>query len=402
MFLRTSNVVIFVIQSGIVQLPTLRQITVGADGMHAADMACARRCALIRFITSEVPSLVWTVKTLLHLERGVLVTSVVLSEIKRLRFGVDVMVHGSLGKHGGGMKQLTDRVGGGLQSLRLPNDFESFSRLSLKSLPPSIRTLSMIDFSSQTLAGLSVLSCLQTLTLRSCSLEKLDGIEALPLRTLKLHCPRVLSIDPLSSMANLVHLELTGGMGVYSRGPFTSADALSQLTSISCLTLELNGLRCIKGLAPLTSCVKLKLCNNSALTNVDGMPSSVEDLDLSSNRQLSCIKGLAPLTSCVKLKLIYSGLTKVDGMPCSVEELDLAYSWQLSCLKGLADLTRCVKLKLYCCSTLESVDGLPVAIKDLNLSSCSSLTSVHGLTLLTCCTRLNLSYCSALEDVDPL
>ena len=67
-----------------------------------------------------MPSSVWTVKIILHLERGVLVTSVLLSEIKRLRFGVDVMVHGSLGKHGGGMKQLTDRVGGGLQSLCLP------------------------------------------------------------------------------------------------------------------------------------------------------------------------------------------------------------------------------------------------------------------------------------------
>ena len=36
-------------------------------------------------------------------------------------------------------------------------------------------------------------------------------------------------------------------------------DALSRLTSISHLTLENNSLGCIKGLAPLTSCVMLKL-----------------------------------------------------------------------------------------------------------------------------------------------
>ena len=148
-----------------------------------------------RFVTPAVPSSLWTVKISLRMDRGVLAPSIVLRELKRLRLGVDVTVQGSLGKKGGGMKQLTDRVGSGLQSLSLRVRVEA---AVLPNLPSSILTLCMPFYSCETVAGLSVLTSLQALTLRSCDLTSLDGIEALPLRALNLACSQVRSIEPLS------------------------------------------------------------------------------------------------------------------------------------------------------------------------------------------------------------
>ena len=165
-------------------------------------------------------------------------------------------------------------------------------------------------------------------------------------------------------------------------GELSPIEAFTNLTS---LDLSENHLISLEPLEQLIGLRSLKLVD-------DLVPFSIEPL--------------TRLTQLVSLRLALPGLIDIDGLDelKNLEELDLSSNYELTNIDSLAALNQLIWLSLEDCPELTNLTPLSTLseLKTIDLSSCKSLTDVSPLAGLHKLQYLNLKGCDALTDISPL
>lgn len=159
-------------------------------------------------------------------------------------------------------------------------------------------------------------------------------------------------------------------------------------------------------LSDYTSLEQLSIVRNVNLSVIHGLDklTSLKKLDLSECSILKDLPGLERLTSLTKLALsMCDSLTGLPGLDklTSLTELDLSMCDSLTELPNLKNLITLSYLDLAECERLTGLYGLEnlSALTDLDLNNCNSLTELSGLEKLTSLVKLNLSACSSLTKL---
>ena len=246
------------------------------------------------------------------------------------------------------------------------------------------------------LEDLSVLRGVSTegLVLYGCkSLNRLDGIEGLPLKKLKIE-----GCSALSSLAPIKGMQLED-VTIYDCRLVTDFDAL-----VDTALTELHLTFC-DGLTTLTPLRKLKLekldvgyCKNlKTLDGIEGMP--LKEMQARSCEALTSVAALRgarvtslDLSSCKALK----DLRGLESL--SLEKLNLSYCKALTALTGLR-APKLTSLDLSDCESLTSLAGIEgMRLTEIEVDGCKALTSLQPLRGMKV-TRLYLYNCHSLTDL---
>ena len=149
-------------------------------------------------------------------------------------------------------------------------------------------------------------------------------------------------------------------------------------------------------LAVCTRLAKLVLASLPELASLEGLPSSIEEMEVS----MALIQDLGPLAACARLReLTLRGLAHLQnlgGLPASLKVLKLADCEDVTSLALLAACTGLQSLICLALPGLTSLVGLPSdSLTALTLADCP----IHDLQPLAPCTRLTHLQLVAMEQL---
>lgn len=251
---------------------------------------------------------------------------------------------------------------------------------------------------AQSLADLSLMPYLKTLTIQNQNLGTLTDLSSLSkLETLNLNG----SSFPAEELAVLAKLPSLKTLNLSGCGLSTIA-ALEGAPGLTVLDLSSNTLRNLDVLTPMTSLTELNLKHN-AVTDLDALSglNNLETLDLSFN----AVSDLTPLSSCIKLKWLDAGnndLSRVNGL----DKLPLLtyLSLDYNNLTDISILSKCVELTNLSIANnqITTISSLSTLVKldilDFSYNMVSALPNwQEGCTLRTIDGSYNL-----LQNIDNL
>lgn len=253
---------------------------------------------------------------------------------------------------------------------------QTFDTVSFLAYLRQMEELVLTDcrFSSEDLELIASLPALKKLTLSSCGLSTVAGLEnAQMLTDLNLSNNTIRNLEPLSTLMNLQTLDL-------SHNALTSLNALTQLANLETLDVSYNVLTSID---PIGTCRKLTQLDAShnritSLGTVDNLP-TLSKLNLSSNT-LSDVAILGNCASLTDLDISKNSIADIGTFANlnALEILNFAHN-QVVSLPEWSDE-----------SVLRSVDG-----------SYNQITTVSSMKVLQKLTHVFLDY-NALTSVDAL
>ncbi len=262
-----------------------------------------------------------------------------------------------------------------LKSLTLNGGYhENLNSISSLS---GLETLTISDtvLSATDIAAIGTLTKLQNLSLESCGLSTIAGLEgAKNLVNLNLSNNTIRDIGPLSAMPLLQTLNL-------SHNALTATDALAGLTNLRELDLSYNSLF---SAAPLATCYNLT------------------HLDLSNNT-LAQLDGIDKLSALTQLSAASNRLTEVNALAsCSLlETLDISSNTILD-IQPLAALTNLADLN-FSYNEVEQLPAFPADCALVNVDGSHNLiVSLEPLAGLRNLNNVYMDYNSEISSVSPL
>ena len=258
-------------------------------------------------------------------------------------------------------------------------------------------TISDTSVSQDNLATISGLPLLMNLTLDSCSLSTISGLEkATALVMLDLSNNTIRNLSPLSSLTNLQELNLQHNAvadlsALSSLSALTKLDIssnaisalspLSSLTALTWLNAETNTIADLGEISKLTSLSYLNL-NNNSLTDVSGIAActALTELYISTNAIID-IGSLSTLTNMMYFDFSYNQVTELPNLP-----KDCA----LVTINGSNNLL----------SSLDSLGGLK-HLNNITMDYNTEISSIKALTACPVLVEVNV-YATKVKDVTPL
>lgn len=237
-----------------------------------------------------------------------------------------------------------------------------------------ILDLSGCKFDVDELSIVAQLPALSSLTLASCSLSTIEGLEgAANLTMLDLNNNTIRNLSVLSDMTTLAEINL-------EHNALTDLSALKGLENLSKLNVSYNSLT---SLAPLSSCIRLR---------------HVE----ADHNQLPGINGMEKLSLLEHLSVDYNALTDVSLLSGNTELTNLSIaSNDITDLSALRTLT---KLQVFDFSS-NKVEALPAWPDGCALTtidgSYNALASIDGLKNMQSLTHVYMDY-NLLTNIDAL
>lgn len=237
-----------------------------------------------------------------------------------------------------------------------------------------ILDLSGCKFDVDELSIVAQLPALSSLTLASCSLSTIEGLEgAANLTMLDLNNNTIRNLSVLSDMTTLAEINL-------EHNALTDLSALKGLENLSKLNVSYNSLT---SLAPLSSCIRLR---------------HVE----ADHNQLPGINGMEKLSLLEHLSVDYNALTDVSLLAGNTELTNLSIaSNDITDLSALRTLT---KLQVFDFSS-NKVEALPAWPDGCALTtidgSYNALASIDGLKNMQSLTHVYMDY-NLLTNIDAL
>ncbi|MBQ3192044.1 MAG: chitobiase/beta-hexosaminidase C-terminal domain-containing protein [Oscillospiraceae bacterium] len=237
-----------------------------------------------------------------------------------------------------------------------------------------ILDLSGCKFDVDELSIVAQLPALSSLTLASCSLSTIEGLEgAANLTMLDLNNNTIRNLSVLSDMTTLAEINL-------EHNALTDLSALKGLENLSKLNVSYNSLI---SLAPLSSCIRLR---------------HVE----ADHNQLPGINGMEKLSLLEHLSVDYNALTDVSLLAGNTELTNLSIaSNDITDLSALRTLT---KLQVFDFSS-NKVEALPAWPDGCALTtidgSYNALASIDGLKNMQSLTHVYMDY-NLLTNIDAL
>lgn len=270
-----------------------------------------------------------------------------------------------------------------LESLTISN--YTFDSLDFLSALGSLKTLTMTDcrFPAGDLEVIASLPELTDLTLNDCGISTIAGLEkAQKLAYLDLGNNTVRNLEPLSSLLSLKTINL-------NHNALTSLTALSALSNLEELDVSYNSLTSI---APIATCRKLKNLNvaNNSLSNLGAVDNLPELTVLTANHnELTDIEILANCTGLVELdvsnnnvsQITYlSALEQLEIFKFAYNQVDTIPSWSASGKLRLIDGSH---NQIKSIASLKVLQKLTHIYMDYNaITSVADLASCYSLVMV--------------------
>lgn len=254
-----------------------------------------------------------------------------ISDLSYLTFVEDLAIDGLVA---GQLSTLSSLVN--LKSLQIRNTSVSTDELAMIGSLPKLEHLTISSCSLATISGLENAQKLVTLDISQNAVRDLTPMANMTtLQEAHLQNNAIEDLTPLSGLANLAHLDVSYNL-LTSISPIFNCAALAQLNASN------NTLESIVGIEKLTALNVLNLSTNKLIDVASiGACAAIQDLDLSANA-ITDISSLSALQNLITLNFSRNSVLELPAFSsdCSLVTIDGSHNGisSLSPLKGLKNL----------------------------------------------------------------
>jgi Leucine-rich repeat (LRR) protein len=191
------------------------------------------------------------------------------------------------------------------------------------------------------------------------------------------------------------------GGSVAQGGILENFDGISELTSLTHLSIDNSIIENLDFLSTHTKLESLRINCCSYLKNIDGLK-NCKNLTTLCIKDCGSLENVDGLINCTKLVGCGCGM----GSTSTIKSLNFEGCFSLKNVNGLINAKKLTNVNFSKCSTLEDIDGLAncTNITDINLGwdGGELITSLDGLANKKKIKQLNLGPCNSLENIEGL